>query len=214
MSLEILEEVGTISGQVDDPDPNMLWPTGAFPRLNSIDGDGSYGTWSTNLAAVPGSGPWIGARFGAGPAGATKCIVTLQVRPLSAYELFPEDPPDLDENGHAFMVLGGRGPAIGPSESYLREIYAVPLDAWTTIVIDCEIDPDFLTEYAVDVAAGELRLVTRCFSYGFDLSAMLVNVDADIPLRIRQRGDGLGMGGPRVRGVGSRQRSPRVRGYV
>lgn len=35
-----------------------------------------------------------------------------------------------------------------------------------------------------------------------------------MPLRIRQRGDGLGMGGPRVRGVGSRQRSPRVRGYV
>lgn len=36
----------------------------------------------------------------------------------------------------------------------------------------------------------------------------------EIPLRIRQRGDGLGMGGPRVRGVGSRQRSPRVRGYA
>lgn len=35
----------------------------------------------------------------------------------------------------------------------------------------------------------------------------------DIPMRIRQRGDGLGMGSSRVRGTQSRQRSTRVRGH-
>ena len=34
------------------------------------------------------------------------------------------------------------------------------------------------------------------------------------PLRLRQRGDGLGLGAPRVRQAGSRQLSPRVRGYL
>jgi len=34
------------------------------------------------------------------------------------------------------------------------------------------------------------------------------------PLRLRQRGDGLGLGAPRVRVTGSRQTSPRVRGLL
>lgn len=34
------------------------------------------------------------------------------------------------------------------------------------------------------------------------------------PLRLRQRGDGLGMSAPRVKSPGSRQASPRVRGYL
>jgi hypothetical protein len=34
------------------------------------------------------------------------------------------------------------------------------------------------------------------------------------PLRLRQRSDGLGLGSIRVRGIGSRQHSPRVRGYL
>lgn len=93
-------------------------------------------------------------------------------------------------------------PSSVTADGYLLQWATVPLDAWPDAV-----GPD--TSYNITDTASSIAGRTFRFTY------FRVFIEAGTPpLRLMQRGDGLGMGSGRVFGAGTRQGSIRVFGSL
>lgn len=96
-----------------------------------------------------------------------------------------------------------------------NSVFDVPVGAWETVGVD--ITPSEAAAVLEYAQAGQLvafATVTVDDDESYDISYIEVVVSGTPPLRLMQRGDGLGMGSGRVFGAGTRQGSTRVFGSL
>lgn len=182
--------------------------------LDTLDGDASY----AEFVGAGGVGPsQVSCRLepvgAAAPSQSTWTGITAAIAwkrttgPSTGWGTVTHFSPDSGSTNIATFDLWGEPTPPTPSsttaDDYLLQWATVDLSDWPDAL-----GPD--TYYSITDTGSSLSGRTFRFTY----FRVFIEAPGDIPLRLRQRGDGLGLGSVRVRGVGSQQRSVRVRGHL
>ena len=177
------------------PDADHYW-VGSAPRLATADAGTSYARMRLS-GSVSIIAPTVDlAPFTLDPDGAVTGIAQVQLVSGAASGSFD-----------IFLSDGA---------SYVFGTTTATANSWQTITTT--FDPVELGYIVSLAASGSLQLgVIGDYASGstsFEVSYLALDVGGPVPLRLMQRGDGLGMGSGRVFGAGTRQNSTRVFGAL